>query len=102
MREYESLGNQFLRGIPGVSSKISVILRAGEIGCALFELRQDTQWFLSYYSSNDPHVVNTTGAGNAFLGGFLIALNQGQCMKRAAIYGTVAASFVLEQIGMRN
>ncbi|MCJ1457721.1 hypothetical protein MMC28_008090 [Mycoblastus sanguinarius] len=54
-------------------------------------------------------VVDVTGGGNAFLGGFCMGLMSEEfpdhekaitVFERAAIYGSVAASFAIEQIGM--
>ncbi|KAI4264242.1 MAG: hypothetical protein L6R42_000639 [Xanthoria sp. 1 TBL-2021] len=47
-------------------------------------------------------VVDPTGGGNAFLGGFAIGLQHSEQanMREAAAYGTVAASFAIEQIGV--
>ena len=51
-------------------------------------------------------VVDVTGGGNAFLGAYCVALKGEQCVsgctvhESAAIFGSVAASFAIEQIGM--
>jgi hypothetical protein len=44
-------------------------------------------------------VIDPTGGGNAFLGGFSIALARGQPILEAAAWGSVAASFAIEQVG---
>lgn len=44
-------------------------------------------------------VVDTTGAGDAYNGGFVAALSAGLPVVDAACWGTVAASFVVETIG---
>ena len=43
-------------------------------------------------------IVNPTGAGNAFLGGFAVRLLEIGDDLLAACYGTVASSFALEQV----
>ncbi|KAL8672475.1 MAG: hypothetical protein Q9168_003078 [Polycauliona sp. 1 TL-2023] len=50
---------------------------------------------------SDGPVVDPTGGGNAFLGGFAIGLQRSEraSMREAASYGIVAASFVIEQVG---
>lgn len=51
------------------------------------------------------NVVDPTGAGNAFLGGFCIGLLNDKSVntlthfEKAAQYGSVAASFAVEQVG---
>ncbi|KAI1130542.1 Ribokinase-like protein [Nemania abortiva] len=45
-------------------------------------------------------VVDPTGGGNTFLGGLAVALARGRGIEEAAAWGSVAASFAIEQIGM--
>jgi bifunctional ADP-heptose synthase (sugar kinase/adenylyltransferase) len=50
--------------------------------------------------SGTSRLVDPTGAGNAFIGGFATGLQQNLPLDKAAAYGNVAASFALEQIGL--
>lgn len=45
-------------------------------------------------------VVDPTGGGNGFLGGLAIALARGKGVEEAAAWGSVAASFAIEQVGV--
>ncbi|KAE8452628.1 hypothetical protein EG329_013887 [Mollisiaceae sp. DMI_Dod_QoI] len=45
-------------------------------------------------------VVDPTGGGNGFLGGLAIALARGKGVEEAAAWGSVAASFMIEQVGV--
>jgi sugar/nucleoside kinase (ribokinase family) len=45
-------------------------------------------------------VVDPTGAGNAFCGGFLAGWVQSGNLLTAGLYGAVAASFLVEQVGL--
>ncbi|KAI1434536.1 Ribokinase-like protein [Xylaria sp. CBS 124048] len=45
-------------------------------------------------------VVDPTGGGNTFLGGLAVALARGKSLEEAAAWGSVAASFAIEQTGM--
>ncbi|KAF4967562.1 hypothetical protein FSARC_4947 [Fusarium sarcochroum] len=60
----------------------------------------EAEWLPAFYDSGSPMVVDTTGAGNAFLGGFSIGLQATKDPQEAAILGSVAASFALEQVGL--
>ncbi|KAA6407086.1 MAG: hypothetical protein FRX48_09152 [Lasallia pustulata] len=92
----------------------AVVVRTGKRGC--FVADGDKYIALpAYYepvdgvsenSSSSEKVVDPTGGGNAFLGGFCIALARGRqlgefsAVETAALYGSVAASFAIEQVGM--
>ncbi|TQN70427.1 hypothetical protein CSHISOI_05097 [Colletotrichum shisoi] len=57
------------------------------------------QWIPAVHT--DPaKVVDPTGAGNTFLGGLAVALARGKGVEEAATWGSVAASFAIEQVGM--
>ncbi|KAI0393840.1 Ribokinase-like protein [Xylariaceae sp. FL0594] len=45
-------------------------------------------------------VVDPTGGGNTFLGGLSVALARGKGIEEAAAWGSVAASFAIEQVGL--
>ncbi|KAK5998166.1 Protein MAK32 [Cladobotryum mycophilum] len=57
------------------------------------------RWIPAYHQ-DDPKVVDPTGGGNTFLGALAVALARGEGCEDAAIWGSVAASFAIEQIGM--
>jgi sugar/nucleoside kinase (ribokinase family) len=45
-------------------------------------------------------VVDVTGAGNAYCGGFLVGYVETRDIRTAAMYGAVSASFAIEQFGI--
>ncbi|KAH9897218.1 Ribokinase-like protein [Xylariomycetidae sp. FL2044] len=56
------------------------------------------RWIPAYHT--DPEkVVDPTGGGNTFLGGLAVALARGKNLEEAAAWGSVAASFAIEQVG---
>lgn len=86
----------------------AMVVRAGDQGCFV-KSRTEQKRLPAYYPPQDKvqatacssKVVDTTGAGNAFLG----ALTIGLLMRSddaifAACAGNVAASFVVEQVGV--
>ncbi|KAM0511269.1 hypothetical protein ACHAPE_010013 [Trichoderma viride] len=57
------------------------------------------RWIPAYHTDKDS-VVDPTGGGNTFLGGLSVALARGKSYEEAAVWGSVAASFAVEQVGM--
>ncbi len=58
-------------------------------------------WLPAYFGKeNAEMVVDPTGGGNGFLGGLAVALARGKEIQEAAAWGSVAASFSIEQVGM--
>ncbi|KAK4193679.1 hypothetical protein QBC35DRAFT_446019 [Podospora australis] len=72
------------------------------------------RWVPAYYSSsteetkrtkkgwNGKGVIDPTGGGNTFLGGLAVALARGKSIEEACAWGSVAASFAIEQVGVPN
>ncbi|KAL8782935.1 MAG: hypothetical protein Q9213_004991 [Squamulea squamosa] len=105
--------------------RATAVIRLGERGCYIAQLGRRYLRLPAYYEQestdtpiemaefdkqkpDDPildsvgRVIDPTGGGNAFLGGFAIGLLQSGAnnIREAAIYGTIAASFVIEQVGV--
>lgn len=83
----------------------TVIVRAGENGCFISNRNNLSAWFDPFYtfiSGEIPNakIVDPTGAGNAFLGSYAVGYLETGSVIKAACYGSVGASFVLEQVGM--
>ena len=57
------------------------------------------RWLPAVHSDAEK-VVDPTGGGNGFLGGLAVALARGKAVEEAAAWGSVAASFAIEQVGM--
>ena len=47
-------------------------------------------------------IVDVTGAGDAYCGGFMVGLGEGLSTVEAALRASVSASFALEQFGVPN
>jgi sugar/nucleoside kinase (ribokinase family) len=104
--EIERLALKFLANRVGPEGKGAVIIRAGENGCFVRSGNLISKWLPPFHiaeagEEQATKVVDPTGAGNAFLGGYSIGyLQTGGDIIQAACYGSVAASFALEQVGM--
>ncbi|KAE8417498.1 putative PfkB family kinase [Aspergillus pseudocaelatus] len=101
----ESQALRFLDSGVGPDGKGTVIVRAGEHGCVIMARDMSPIWLLPFYQSRpgdkpDAKVVDPTGAGNTFLGAFAAGYLQTGSIVEAGCYGSVGASFALEQVGM--
>jgi sugar/nucleoside kinase (ribokinase family) len=74
-----------------------VALRQGPDGATVRRADTGETWHIPAIETS---MVDPTGAGNAFCGGFLTGWVQTGDLCTAGIYGVVAASFLVEQIGL--
>lgn len=86
----------------------TLIVRAGDQGCFV-KSHIEQKWLPAYYAPQDnaavtacaTKVVDTTGAGNTFLGALTVSLQMRlDDTIFAACAGNVAASFAVEQVGV--
>lgn len=80
-------------GFVAAGAKLAVT-KLGAAGCVV--ATADRCWRVPAYPVT---VADPTGAGDSFCGAFLGATHAGHAPEEAAVYGTVAASFVLERFG---
>ena len=78
-----------------------VILKKGEHGA--FLVGEDVHYALPAYPVDE--VIDPTGAGDCFAGGFMGYLAAADCieaptLRRAMLYGTVTASFCVQGFGV--
>ena len=58
-------------------------------------------WLPPYFTEQEQDkVVDPTGGGNGFLGGLAVGLARGKGLEESAAWGSVAAAFAIEQVGM--
>jgi sugar/nucleoside kinase (ribokinase family) len=74
-----------------------VALRRGERGAIVHRADTGETWHIP---AIETPVVDPTGAGNAFCGGFLAGWVQTGDLRLAGLDGAVAASFLVEQVGL--
>ncbi|KAK4176015.1 Ribokinase-like protein [Triangularia setosa] len=60
------------------------------------------RWLPAFWTGKEGEgtVKDPTGGGNTFLGGLGVALARGKGIEEAVVWGAVAASFAIEQVGM--
>lgn len=74
-----------------------VALRQGERGATVHRADTGETWHIPAFETP---VIDPTGAGNAFCGGFLTGWVQTGDLRLAGLYGAAAASFPVEQVGL--
>lgn len=74
-----------------------VALRQGRQGATVFRADTGEAWYIPALPAT---VVDPTGAGNAFCGGFLVGWVQTGDLRLAGLNGAVAASFLVAQVGL--
>jgi len=78
-----------------------VVIRAGQCGSITVTCAFKTRQLPSFYDPLEPspNYVDLTGALEAFIGGFIAGWHCTHDHEEAAMWGTVAESFAVEQIG---
>jgi len=77
-----------------------MVVRCGEHGSLTISPNNPPLWLPPFYAQGAKQVVDPTGAGNAFLGGFTAGWTKTQDPREASMYGSIASSFAVEQIGL--
>jgi sugar/nucleoside kinase (ribokinase family) len=88
----------------GLKNK-ALVIRASKYGAMVTTTadKQAMHWTPAYWNwkTESHHIVDVTGAGNTFCGGFAYGwLKTNGDPTEAALYGAVSASFTVEQIGV--
>jgi hypothetical protein len=105
------------QSLVGSGSPDELVRRLTDAGTSIVTLRMGPEGSLVYARSGASHlksakhlavhvpavptnVIDPTGAGNAYCGGFLVGYILTGDVLTAARYGAVAASFLVEQVGL--
>ncbi|KAH8723665.1 MAK32-like protein [Phaeosphaeriaceae sp. PMI808] len=103
-RLIESLCAEWLESGVGAHGEGGIVVRCGKDGC-LVTRKNIRKWMPAYHQTTEK-VVDPTGGGNGFLGGLAVGLVRGGPvpdivnLEEAAVWGSIAASFAIEQVGM--
>ncbi|GAM84417.1 hypothetical protein ANO11243_024130 [Dothideomycetidae sp. 11243] len=81
---------------------LTVVVRAGKEGCYVVSNGQPriSKWIPAVHHLDQSKVVDPTGGGNGFLGGFGVGLIRTGDAIEAAKWGSVSASLCIEQVGI--
>ncbi|KAF2817102.1 Ribokinase-like protein [Mytilinidion resinicola] len=94
----EDLAKQWIQWGIGPDGDGAVVVRSGKDGCYIRD-QGVSKWIPAVHESAEK-VVDPTGGGNGFLGGFAVGFVRCGNVEDAAVWGSIAASFAIEQIGM--
>lgn len=72
------------------------VLRMADAGSLIVDVKGDLHWIPAYPVNE---IVDVTGAGNAYCGGFIVGYYRTGDAKKAGWYGGVSASMALHQFG---
>lgn len=75
-----------------------VVLRCGPLGC--YVKTKDLSIMLPAYHQDQARVVDVTGGGNSFCGGFMAALELSNDWLVAGVMGNIVSGIVIEKLGM--
>ncbi|KAI1346456.1 Ribokinase-like protein [Xylaria sp. FL0043] len=95
----EAQAKDFLEAGIGPNQNGVAVIRSGYHGALVSSNKSQAEWLPAYYGRGSDKVVDATGAGNAFLGAFAVALQETNDPREAALRGAVAASYAIEQFG---
>jgi hypothetical protein len=87
---------QMMETIADYGSEI-VVVKRGERGQFLYDRSTKAHWEIPAYPAR---VVDPTGAGDSFCGGFLAGYRQTYDPLQAALYGSISASLTIEGSGI--
>lgn len=86
----------------GLQGQGVIVVRSGKEGCYIARSGSEgnTCWMPAFHTDQNK-VIDPTGGGNGFLGGLSVGLVRTDFdVVEAARWGSVAASFCIEQVGM--
>ena len=78
----------------------AAVVRIGEQGCFIASPLESSKWLPAFHDPRSGRVVDTTGAGNTFVGAFTMGLVDTGSLFQAACYGIVGSSITIEQYGL--
>lgn len=87
---------ELARRLAGAGAQV-VTLREGADGALVYRADTGEMWQIPPLQTR---IIDPTGAGNAFCGGFLAGWVQTGSLATAGVYGSVVASFLVEQVGL--
>lgn len=76
-----------------------IVIKVGGEGSIIYDRDQDRFWKIPIYPTQ---IQDTTGAGDAYCGGFMASYVQDGDLVKAGLAGAVSASFTIEGFGLNH
>ena len=95
----ETLGFEPTEELLRHGSTKAVIVTHGPAGCIVYEEKKGTIVSTAVGATRPDEVVDTTGAGDSFLSGFLYGVVSGYALADCARIGATVSSFIIEAAG---
>ena len=76
----------------------TVIIKCGKDGCIYKSSSEEGE----VHAYRDVTVIDTTGAGDSFVAGFVSGLSDGMSLRECCRYGCAVSSIVVEQVGTQS
>jgi sugar/nucleoside kinase (ribokinase family) len=73
-----------------------IAVKMGSKGSIVFDADKNQTYHIPVFPVN---VVDSTGAGDAYCGGFMVGFGETGSVREAGIYGTASASFAIQEYG---
>lgn len=98
----EECAARLLAAATKADKHLIVVVRAGKEGCFVATNSKNPVhvWIPAYHGQTQGRVIDPTGGGNGFLGGFAVGMVRTGDPIEAAIYGSISASYCVEQVGV--
>ncbi|PQE32003.1 pfkB family kinase protein [Rutstroemia sp. NJR-2017a WRK4] len=85
----------------GMDMDMIIVVRCGEEGCCVWSRKEKRWMWIEAFHQDKRKVVDATGAGNAFLGGFAVGWKgSGGDEVVGCVVGSVAAGVICEGLGV--
>lgn len=94
---YKTIALELQKKLINPCNLSSVVITLGEKGCVYISKLEETPGFVE--AIRVPRVIDTTGAGDTFLGGIVSQLYQGIELKDAVKFSTIASSLSIQRNG---
>lgn len=84
------------RELAGLGAK-NVLIKVGRRGCITYNSKTGEMHHVPVYNAQ---VEDPTGAGDSFCGGFTVGMKETGDLVKAAMYGAVSSSFIIEHFSV--